>query len=391
MERNYINDKSLGIDIIEYIKSHYSEKLPCLSQIQKEINDMQTRFPLESIPNMTIEEYVTVGNPFCFINMIEQKTASVASGFLAYNRNRLFYQKAGDEQRYVVSAIANEKRFKGLEVTEIFGKYMQEFYDFITTFDPETYDAKKYMFGANVIKSKLIMLYRPELGIAGFTSKDHAKRMAEYLQIPVSITDDDSLGINIKIKNFLIAQDATISQYNMFVVGRLIWDFYSEYVDEKTGIAYLEADRKDDFLLLENLDNEKTPDADKLAKKKALPPVKDKGILKYYRDPAIAKEALRLAKHCCECNPNHETFIKKSTKKKYTEPHHLIPMSAQKDFEYSLDVLPNIISLCSTCHNKLHYGLDVQDTIIQLYNARKEQLEEFGIGISLEKLLSYYR
>ena len=128
-----------------------------------------------------------------------------------------------------------------------------------------------------------------------------------------------------------------------------------------------------------------------MAKKKALPPVKDKGILKYYRDPAIAKEALRLAKHCCECNPNHETFIKKSTKKKYTEPHHLIPMSAQKDFEYSLDVLPNIISLCSNCHNKLHYGLDVQDAITQLYNARKEQLEEFGIGISLEKLLSYYR
>ena len=142
---------------------------------------------------------------------------------------------------------------------------------------------------------------------------------------------------------------------------------------------------------MESIDNEKTPDADKLAKKKALPPVQDKGLLKYYRDPAISKEALRLAKHCCECNPSHETFIKKSTKKNYTEPHHLIPMSAQKDFEYSLDVLPNIISLCSTCHNKLHYGLDIQDTITQLYNARKEQLEEFGIGISLEKLLSYYR
>jgi len=102
---------------------------------------------------------------------------------------------------------------------------MKEFYDFITTFDPESYNAKEYMFGANVIKSKLIMLYRPELGIAGFTSKDHAKRMAEYLQIPVSITDDDSLGINIKIKNFLTSQDASISQYNMFVIGRLIWDF----------------------------------------------------------------------------------------------------------------------------------------------------------------------
>ena len=70
MEKNYAHDKLLGIDIIEYIKSHYSEKLPYLTQIQKEIKDMQTRFPLEYIPTMTIEEYVTVGNPFCFINMI---------------------------------------------------------------------------------------------------------------------------------------------------------------------------------------------------------------------------------------------------------------------------------------------------------------------------------
>ena len=37
-----------------------------------EIKDMQTRFPLEYIPNMTIEEYVTVGNPFCFINMMQK-------------------------------------------------------------------------------------------------------------------------------------------------------------------------------------------------------------------------------------------------------------------------------------------------------------------------------
>lgn len=390
MEHNYVNDKTIGIDIIKYIKGNYINELPYLSQIQEEIHNIQTRFPLERIPKMTIEEYVTVGNPFCFINMIEQKTSTVSSGFLAYNRNRLFYQYEGDETRYVNPSIAKEKRFEGLSLNEIFSMYMSDLYKFIKTFNPNNYNPKEYLCGKNVIKSKVIMLYRPELEIAGFTSKEAAKKMSIYLGIPINYSDD-SLSLNIKIKNFLIKEDTELSKYNMFIVGRLIWQFYSDFIDVKSENNYLEQDRKYDHNLLEKLDDEKIPDLEKFKKRKALKPVEHNGIKIYYRNPAISKQALKLANYSCECDSKHETFIKKSTKKNYTEPHHLIPMSAQKEFEYSLDVLPNIVSLCSNCHNKLHYGLDIQETITQLYYARKEKLEEYGIGISLEKLLSYYR
>lgn len=42
-----------------------------------------------------------------------------------------------------------------------------------------------------------------------------------------------------------------------------------------------------------------------------------------------------------------------------TEPYHLIPISKYKDFDYkncSLDTMENIVSICSHCHNLLHYG-----------------------------------
>ncbi len=40
----------------------------------------------------------------------------------------------------------------------------------------------------------------------------------------------------------------------------------------------------------------------------------------------------------------------------------MIPISKYKDYNYSLDVMENIVSLCSHCHNLLHYGPIILDT-----------------------------
>ena len=45
------------------------------------------------------------------------------------------------------------------------------------------------------------------------------------------------------------------------------------------------------------------------------------------------------------------------TSQNYTEQHHLIPMAYSDKFEVSLDVEVSIVSLCSTCHNHIHYGV----------------------------------
>lgn len=119
-------------------------------------------------------------------------------------------------------------------------------------------------------------------------------------------------------------------------------------------------------------------------------PRKEKGKLIYNRDLAIAVRALQYAGFECEIDNNHESFLRRKSNKKYMEPHHLVPMSYSDNFEISLDVEANIVSLCSNCHNNIHYGVEAKGLLIKLYNSRKERLKLSGINITLEELLQMY-
>lgn len=107
------------------------------------------------------------------------------------------------------------------------------------------------------------------------------------------------------------------------------------------------------------------------------------------RKPSLI--ALKKAKYTCEIDANHESFIKRNGLR-YTEPHHLVPMSKQGEFKSSsLDVSENIVSLCSNCHNEIHYGKNADKLIEQLYNKRKSFLINAGINIDIEKLKKLYK
>ncbi len=108
------------------------------------------------------------------------------------------------------------------------------------------------------------------------------------------------------------------------------------------------------------------------------------------RDPTVAANALCNADYKCEICASHPTFIRKSNRKPYTEPHHLVPMKAQKDFTVSLDVENNVVSLCSNCHNQIHYGENVDDVLKYLYDRRKDTLSLVGINLSYDELKKYY-
>lgn len=87
----------------------------------------------------------------------------------------------------------------------------------------------------------------------------------------------------------------------------------------------------------------------------------------YERNPKISKIALKKSGYKCEINPKHITFYRKSDGKPYVEPHHIIPMAKQDDFNYSLDIPQNIVSLCSNCHNEVHcFASDVDRRMIRL-------------------------
>lgn len=113
------------------------------------------------------------------------------------------------------------------------------------------------------------------------------------------------------------------------------------------------------------------------------------------RDPKVAADALARADYKCEVDINDRIFLRKSGIG-YTEPHHLIPISKFHDFDYencSLDIMENIVSLCSHCHNLLHYGRneDKAPVLKQLYEDRKATLAKVGLDITFDELREYYK
>lgn len=91
----------------------------------------------------------------------------------------------------------------------------------------------------------------------------------------------------------------------------------------------------------------------------------------------------------CNIDNSHESFVTKNGKS-YMEAHHLIPLSAQADFDYSLDIDANIVSLCPMCHRKLHHGKDIESEIKKLFDLKNELLKKSGIEIILEELFENY-
>ena len=118
-----------------------------------------------------------------------------------------------------------------------------------------------------------------------------------------------------------------------------------------------------------------------------------KGTFTYPRSELEMMRAKVNSNWECEVSASHKTFINEKLNKPFVEGHHLIPMSAQEQFENTIDFADNIVTLCPNCHRKIHYGLQEDKyRIIQLfYNKRKNLFPEYGIEITLNDLLSFYK
>ena len=108
------------------------------------------------------------------------------------------------------------------------------------------------------------------------------------------------------------------------------------------------------------------------------------------RDLNVAFNALKRANFLCEYDNCHPLFIRKNIAINYTEGHHLVPLKFQDMFDVNLDVEANVVSLCSNCHNQIHYGRDYELILKKLYEERKNRLEKCGIHISFEELKKFY-
>ena len=180
------------------------------------------------------------------------------------------------------------------------------------------------------------------------------------------------------------------------------WKIRPELVDAMENVfpnilkSYNEEDEAiEDELLVDdiakakiNVNDDFEYDRNKIARDK---PTYQNGRKSYPRDRQKGLNALAHAGHKCEINPEHKSFERKKANINYMEPHHLVPLSRSGEFEVSLDREQNIVSLCSNCHNQIHYGKGAEKLVEQLYEQRKELLEEIGIEVSLEELLKMYK
>ncbi|WP_100400620.1 HNH endonuclease [Bacillus sp. FJAT-44742] len=124
-------------------------------------------------------------------------------------------------------------------------------------------------------------------------------------------------------------------------------------------------------------------------------PVKRTGATssgKWYRDPKTALSAIIKADYKCEIDPTHTTFKSKVTGENYVEAHHLILISCQDSFDYSLDVAANVVSLCPNCHRALHHATlkDKTNLLKLLYKKRESRIEKCNIQISEDDLIMLY-
>ncbi|QTB24792.1 HNH endonuclease [Lysinibacillus sphaericus] len=110
------------------------------------------------------------------------------------------------------------------------------------------------------------------------------------------------------------------------------------------------------------------------------------------RKKLISKKAIKLANFKCEIDDTHETFISETSNKMFMEAHHLIPLRNQNEFEYDLDIVQNIVSICPNCHRKIHLAKasEKQSILETLFEKRKDQLELMGHNITEKDFLSLY-
>jgi len=127
----------------------------------------------------------------------------------------------------------------------------------------------------------------------------------------------------------------------------------------------------------------------------AVPKKKKKNTVQgstWTRSPTIKSKSLIKANYLCENDEMHTTFISQKTQKPFMEAHHLIPMEYQDEFEVSIDVPENILSLCPNCHRAFHSSeYNQRESLVRkFFEKRSSDLESREITIGIDGLLRFY-
>lgn len=208
------------------------------------------------------------------------------------------------------------------------------------------------------------------------------------------VTPEDLLDINnrlLEIRQFEGYNEYNISE-DRFPNAAI--NCYNQFVETKVPINQEDLIKQNeiDYALSETNNIIKESSIEVYDTTLDVPEQKEYITQKYERSIIEATKAKELANWCCEIDNTHSTFLAKSNNKPYVEAHHLIPVSAQKYFNYSIDCSSNIVSLCPNCHRLIHFANDAEkiELLQKLYKKRESFFSDFEVPINQDRLFSYY-
>lgn len=171
-------------------------------------------------------------------------------------------------------------------------------------------------------------------------------------------------------------------------LDKLLLAWFNEYLLRMNQDDSLYQEQLEDLIPITGIDSSSTREPEFLDSTTGRVPKKN---------PSISSKAVAAAGFKCAYDPSHRTFLK-ANGVQYMEGHHLIPCNPGnfekywERFSRNIDCFENIVSLCPTCHRRIHYGSEAERTevIDKLYDVQAERLKAAGIAISLKELRELY-
>ncbi len=321
---------------------------------------------------------------FCYIVEVELKSLGDIRGANA-SKFGLWHDDINNKEKHLNPQYRATKKNFDNDVEKAFNDIKASIAKLIR----ESQKLKKYkeldFILGDSFKHKIMYLYNREIMIPSFVLED-IQHFEDCLGLPKSNSYEEG-------QNQLMSYMK--SHHPRFTTHQFMNYLYRTYGRHN---HYLKHERKlDDQLNEDVFDSEPYDNYDiRPVDKAKLKKIKDGGFY-YPRDPRMAATALKNAKYKCENDLTHDCFIRRNQDVGYTEVHHLIPLAYHNKFDKSLDVPENIVSLCSNCHNEIHYGKFADRLIRKLFNERKEKLMAAeidkmsdGTTLTIDKLLEMY-
>lgn len=353
--------------------------------LEKLINlrdDFVEDFSIAKIEQMQLDEYV-IGkqneNTYCYRLEYQLKELGNNGGANA-SKYGVWYGQFGKNTTPKYRATKNFADGQVDNIDVAFANVKSELIKLISA-DPNTDEGKtiicKSRF-APLVLGKVLYLYHHKDFLPIFSLED--MKYFIYCLNGSKKTDNNFLALQEELKRIKQEQYAELD--NIQFSKMLYKKFYSDIEDVEDYKLLKQINKNNNWLRTDGFNDYMPMPKTKIKR------VNDVDV--YPRNQKVSKNAIILAGCKCEFSEEHKSFMRKNADVIYTEAHHLIPLKYHADFDTSLDVEANVVSLCSECHNKLHYGRDIEGILKKLYDTHKEILIKSNIKITFEELLNYY-